>query len=91
MSDLETRSPTPPQSGPREEITVGKTTVVTGKATGVEVFTMTLGGETIELLPLRDWKAGRWRRRSFWMTAARRFTNLALQTARSNKRGPTIL
>ena len=55
MSDFETRASAPPQSGQRGEITVGKTVVVTGSGQEAEVFTMTLGGETIDLLPLRNW------------------------------------
>src|SRR5664280_2664022 len=43
-----------PQSSQRDEITIDKTVVVTS-GQEVEVFTMTLGGETIQLLPLRNW------------------------------------
>ena len=55
MSDFETRTPASSQSGQREEITVGRTSVLTGSGEEAEVFTMTLGGETIDLLPLRNW------------------------------------
>jgi len=55
MSDLVTRAPAPPQSSQRGEITISKTIVLTGKGDETEVFTMTLGGETITLLPLRNW------------------------------------
>ncbi len=53
-------APSPPESssGPRREISIGKTRVLTqeqGKEREIEVFTMSLGGETIELLPLRNW------------------------------------
>ncbi len=44
-----------PQAGHRDEITIDKTVVVTGAGQEIEVFRMTLGGETIELLPLRNW------------------------------------
>jgi hypothetical protein len=55
MSDLETQAAAPPQSDQREEITVGKSVAIAGTGKSVEVFTMTLGGETINLLPLRNW------------------------------------
>ena len=55
MNDLATRIPASSQSGQREEITVGKTVVHTGNGEATPAFTMTLGGETIELLPLRNW------------------------------------
>jgi hypothetical protein len=45
-----------PASGKPHEIKIGKTTIQspeTGKQ--MEVFTMTLGAETIELLPFRNW------------------------------------
>ena len=45
----------PPESGHRDEIIIDKTILVAGNSREVEVFTMTLGGETIELLPLRNW------------------------------------
>ncbi|MGA2658368.1 MAG: hypothetical protein ABSH34_12750 [Verrucomicrobiota bacterium] len=53
-------APPPPESSarPRQGISIGKTHVVTqenGKETEIEVFTMSLGAETIELLPLRNW------------------------------------
>jgi hypothetical protein len=55
MSAVETQTQAPPQSAPRDAITIGKTVVLneSGKETGM--FTMTLGGETIDLLPLRNW------------------------------------
>jgi len=55
MSDLVTQAPAPPQSGQRGEITISKTVMLTGSGNETEVFTMTLGGETISLLPLRNW------------------------------------
>jgi hypothetical protein len=38
-----------------DEITVGKTVTPAASGQEVRVFTMTLGGETIPLLPLRNW------------------------------------
>ena len=50
------RKPRPPRpAGPQELITVGKTESLTESGEEAEVFTMTLGGETINLLPLRNW------------------------------------
>jgi hypothetical protein len=54
MNALETPTLVAPPSSQRDEITIDKTVVVTS-GREVEVFTMTLGGETIELLPLRNW------------------------------------
>ena len=51
MSDVPLQTAAPPQPGPAEEITVGKTVTFTESGTEVPVFTMTLGGETISLLP----------------------------------------
>jgi hypothetical protein len=53
-------APSPPESSarPRQGISIGKTRVLTeenGQEREIEVFTMSLGGETIELLPLRNW------------------------------------
>lgn len=55
MSDFSTQVPAPSQSAQHSEITVGKTAVATESGKAAEVFTMTLGGETITLLPLRNW------------------------------------
>ena len=55
MNTLETRTPVSSQAGPREEITVGKTIVATDNGKEAAVFTMTLEGETIVLLPQRNW------------------------------------
>ena len=55
MSALETQTQAPPQPAPREAITIGKTVVLTESGKEAEIFTMTLGGETIDLLPLRNW------------------------------------
>jgi len=55
MIDSSTQASAPPQPGHQDEITVGKTVVATGDGKAAEVFTMALGGETIELLPLRNW------------------------------------
>jgi hypothetical protein len=55
MNDLETLASAPPQPGQRDEIIASKAIVVTGSGQEIEVFTMTLGGETIELLPQRNW------------------------------------
>jgi len=55
MSDFSTQATAPPQAGQLSEITVGKTVVATESGKAAEVFTMTLGGETITLLPLRNW------------------------------------
>lgn len=49
------QTPASSQSGQREEITVGKTVVLAESGQQADAFTMTLGGETIELLPLRNW------------------------------------
>jgi len=53
-------APTPPESSarPRRDILIGKTRVAiqeNGMEREIEVFTMSLGGETIELLPLKNW------------------------------------
>jgi hypothetical protein len=45
----------PSGTSPNREIAVGKTRVLAGQNKEVEVYTMTLGGETIELLPLKNW------------------------------------
>src|ERR1019366_9488788 len=66
MSDFSTQASAPPQPGQQSEITIGTTVVATGDGKAAEVFTMTLGGETIELLPLRNWSqldVYRWRAR----------------------------
>ena len=55
MNTLETRTPVSSQARPREEITVGKTIVATDNGKEAAVFTMTLEGETIVLLPQRNW------------------------------------
>ena len=55
MSDLATLTVGSPGSSPRDQITIGKAEVVTASGKAAEVFTMTLGGETINLLPLRNW------------------------------------
>jgi hypothetical protein len=55
MSDLQIRVAPPPQVSPQDEIIIGKTVVVAASGHGAEVFTMTLGAETIRLLPLRNW------------------------------------
>jgi hypothetical protein len=55
MNDMEMLTPASSQSGQAAEITVGKTVVHTGNGEAATAFTMTLGGETIELLPLRNW------------------------------------
>ncbi|MGO8929772.1 MAG: hypothetical protein ACLQU3_23140 [Limisphaerales bacterium] len=55
MSDFSTQASAPPQAGQPSEITVGTTVVATQSGKAAEVFTMTLGGETITLLPQRNW------------------------------------
>jgi hypothetical protein len=55
MNAFEARTAAPSPSGQREEITVGKTFAFTGDGKEAEVFTMTLGDETINLFPLRNW------------------------------------
>jgi hypothetical protein len=55
MSAFETQTQAPPQSAPRDAITVGKTAVLSASGKDAAIFTMTLGGETIDLLPLRNW------------------------------------
>jgi hypothetical protein len=55
MSDFSTQASAPRQPGQQSEITIGTTVVASGDGKAAEVFTMTLGGETIELLPLRNW------------------------------------
>ncbi len=55
MSDVPLPTAASPQPGQAEEITVGQTVTFTESGTEVPVFTMTLGGETISLLPLRNW------------------------------------
>jgi hypothetical protein len=55
MSAFETQTQAPPQSAPRDGITIGKTVVLNESGKEAGMFTMTLGGETIDLLPLRNW------------------------------------
>jgi hypothetical protein len=55
MSALETQTQVPPQSVPRDAMTIGRTVVLTGNGKEAGIFTMTVGGETIDLLPLRNW------------------------------------
>jgi hypothetical protein len=55
MSDFQWQSQAPSDTGPQEVIAVGKNRVLTDRGDEVEVFTMTLDGETIDLLPLRNW------------------------------------
>jgi hypothetical protein len=54
----ETQEQDGPVRGRSAEISIGKTStfsIAGGKAAKLEVFTLTLGGETIELLPLKTW------------------------------------
>ena len=55
MSGLQWQSQAPPDTGLQEVIAVGKNRVLTDRGEEAEVFTMTLDGETIDLLPLRNW------------------------------------
>src|SRR5512136_454297 len=55
MSALETQTQSRLQAAPRDVITIGKTVVLTEHGKEAGIFTMTLGAETIELLPLRNW------------------------------------
>jgi len=55
MSDFASQIQSPHDAGPRDVIAVGKTRVLTERGDEAEVFTMTLGEETIDLLPLRNW------------------------------------
>ncbi|HOC56871.1 MAG TPA: hypothetical protein PKI20_14720 [Verrucomicrobiota bacterium] len=55
MSDPQSHTPAAPHPAPQEEITVGKTVIFMQDGKEATVFTMTLGGETISLLPLRNW------------------------------------
>jgi hypothetical protein len=55
MNALETQTQAAPQSAPRDAITVGKSTVLSESGKDATIFTMSLGGETIDLLPLRNW------------------------------------
>jgi hypothetical protein len=55
MNDLETLASALPQPAQRDEIIVSKSIIVMGTGQEIEVYTMTLGGETIELLPQRNW------------------------------------
>ncbi len=55
MSVLNTQTQAPPVSPRRDGITVGKTVVLNEKGKEAGIFTMTLGAETISLLPLRNW------------------------------------
>lgn len=55
MSDAQTHTTAAPQPALQEEITVGKTVLLMQNGKEATVFTMTLGGETISLLPLRNW------------------------------------
>src|ERR1035438_10487960 len=55
MSDSQWQTQAPLDAGPQEVIAVGKNRVLTDRGVEAEVFTMTLDGETIDLLPLRNW------------------------------------
>lgn len=56
MSDFQSQPQAPLNAAvPEELIAVGKNRVLTERGDDVEVFTMALGGETIDLLPLRNW------------------------------------
>ena len=56
MSDFQSQTQAPlDDARPEELIAVGKNRVLTDRGDEVEVFTMALGGETIDLLPLRNW------------------------------------
>ncbi len=55
MSDPQTHTPAAPHPALQEEITVGKSVIFMQNGKEATVFTMTLGGETISLLPLRNW------------------------------------
>ena len=56
MSDFQSQTQaTLDAAGPEELIAVGKNRVLTDRGDEAEVFTMALGGETIDLLPFRNW------------------------------------
>jgi hypothetical protein len=56
MSDFQPQDQaTLDSASPEELIAVGKNRVLTNRGNEVEVFTMALGGETIDLLPFRNW------------------------------------
>src|SRR5512147_722241 len=55
MSALEMQTLVTPQSAARDAMTIGRTMVLTGNGKEAGIFTMTLDGETIDLLPLRNW------------------------------------
>ena len=66
MSDLQTHVSASPQAVQQGATTIGKATATTRSGEVAEVFTMTVGGETINLLPLRNWSqldAYKWRAR----------------------------
>ncbi|HOX55784.1 MAG TPA: hypothetical protein P5205_09180 [Candidatus Paceibacterota bacterium] len=55
MSDIHTQAFGTVGSGRGGEITVSKSIAATAGGSAAEVYTMTIGGETISLLPLRNW------------------------------------
>jgi hypothetical protein len=66
MNTLETQTRVPAQPATPGGITVSKAVVITESGKEAGIFTMTLAGETIDLLPLRDWgqlDAYKWRAR----------------------------
>src|SRR5208282_5855206 len=66
MNTLETQTRVPAQPATHGGITVSKAVVITESGKEAGIFTMTLAGETIDLLPLRDWgqlDAYKWRAR----------------------------
>jgi len=55
MSAIETQTQAQPLSALRDAITIGKTMMLSESGREAGMFTMTLGGETIDMLPLRNW------------------------------------
>ena len=55
MNGFETQAQVPRPSVPREVITITKTIGLAETGKEAPIFMMTLGGETIDLLPLRNW------------------------------------
>ncbi len=55
MSPAEAHPEEPPSSDQPHEITIGQRVVLTEQGKEAQVFTMTLGTETIELLPVKNW------------------------------------
>lgn len=55
MGEVDSGVSPSPAAAQAQDVAVGKTAVATGSGEAAEVFTMAIGGETITLLPHRNW------------------------------------